>query len=302
MHIEKLRYFVDLYECRSFTKTARKNFISQASISQFITSLEKEFETPLFNRNVTPIQPTIAGKLLYNNAKLLLKQYDETKIQIKNTIENMVPRLSMAYTSLNDLKLLLPFITYLKQKHFTVNVELEKVECKDVQSYVTKGIADFGLSFGEEFSSESLSKLVVKSGTYHAIVAEGHPLFDHSIIDVSELYKYPLLMLSKESMGESFYIMRDRSLQDGYLPNIARTVDDFEEGFFYILTEDLVGFATENYNLAQLDGIVRSIPIDSKHHTYQIELAYLKDNKNRALEDFCAMLKEWLLKNAIEHK
>lgn len=43
MHIEKLKYFIDLYECRNYIETARKNFISQASISQYISSLEKEF-------------------------------------------------------------------------------------------------------------------------------------------------------------------------------------------------------------------------------------------------------------------
>lgn len=63
MHIEKLKYFIDLYECRNYIETARKNFISQASISQYISSLEKEFNTKFFDRSVTPIQPTLAGKM-----------------------------------------------------------------------------------------------------------------------------------------------------------------------------------------------------------------------------------------------
>lgn len=36
MYIEKLKYFIDLYECRNYIETARKNFISQASISQLV--------------------------------------------------------------------------------------------------------------------------------------------------------------------------------------------------------------------------------------------------------------------------
>ncbi|MBZ2155667.1 LysR family transcriptional regulator [Streptococcus anginosus] len=75
MHIEKLKYFIDLYECRNYTETAKKNFISQATISQYISSLEKEFDTKFFDRTVSPIQPTLSGKLFYNNAKLLLKQF-----------------------------------------------------------------------------------------------------------------------------------------------------------------------------------------------------------------------------------
>lgn len=72
MHIEKLKYFIDLYECRNYIETARKNFISQASISQYISSLEKEFNTKFFDRSVTPIQPTLAGKcyiIMQNDVK-----------------------------------------------------------------------------------------------------------------------------------------------------------------------------------------------------------------------------------------
>lgn len=42
--IEKLPYYIDLYETRSYTKTARKNYISQTSVTQFINGLEEELQ------------------------------------------------------------------------------------------------------------------------------------------------------------------------------------------------------------------------------------------------------------------
>ena len=44
MHIEKIKYFLDLYDCGSYTETARRNYISQTAVSQFIHSLEQEFQ------------------------------------------------------------------------------------------------------------------------------------------------------------------------------------------------------------------------------------------------------------------
>ena len=61
MKIEKLPYFIDLYETRSYTKTARNNYISQTSVTQFINSLEEELQVKLFDRTTLPIQPTAAG-------------------------------------------------------------------------------------------------------------------------------------------------------------------------------------------------------------------------------------------------
>ena len=51
MKIEKLKYFIDLYETGSFTQTAKINYISQTSVTQFIYSLEEEFQVKLFNRS-----------------------------------------------------------------------------------------------------------------------------------------------------------------------------------------------------------------------------------------------------------
>ncbi|MGT2945812.1 LysR family transcriptional regulator [Streptococcus chenjunshii] len=291
MHIEKIKYFIDLYDCRSFTETARKNYISQASVSQYITSLEKEFAAQFFDRNVAPIRPTHAGKLFYNNAKLLLRQYEESKKQIQNLSERSVPRIALAYTSLSDLKLLLPLIVTLKHKQTAIDIELEKVDCKAIQSYLIKGISDAALSFSEEFTDPSLHHILLKSGKYSALVPQGHPLFDKRAISVQELYTYPLLMLSEESMGETFLTMKERSLEDGYFPNIARTVNDFEEAFFYILSEQLIGFGTEDYNLDHLDGLIRNIPIQGSRHSYKIILAYKKDEQNKDLSVFLELLK-----------
>ena len=294
MHIEKLKYFVDLYECRNYTETARKNFISQATISQYISSLEKEFDAKFFDRTVNPIQPTLAGKIFYNNAKLLLKQYDETKVQIQNAIAITTPKMTLAYTSLYDLKLLLPFISQMKQSGLAVNIDLKKVDCKDIESYVTKGLADMGLSFSDEFSSDKLSKMTIQSGKYNALVSSNHPLFSNQVITVSELYKYPLLMLSEDVMGDSFITMRERSLVDGYFPNIARTVDNFEEGVFYIISEQLIGFGTDDYDLDKLNGAIRSIPIEGSQHIYDIVIAYQNCTENSTLLDFLDLLQAYL--------
>ena len=79
MRLEKLPYFIDLYETRSYTRKAQKNYISQTSVTQFVNSLEEEFGVRLFDRGTLPIQPTAAGKQFYRDAKLLLQQYERMK-------------------------------------------------------------------------------------------------------------------------------------------------------------------------------------------------------------------------------
>lgn len=64
MRLERLPCFIDLYETRSYTKAAQKNFLSQTSVTQFVNGLEEEFGVKLFDRSTLPIQPTAAGRQL----------------------------------------------------------------------------------------------------------------------------------------------------------------------------------------------------------------------------------------------
>lgn len=38
MRLERLPIFIDLYETRSYTKTAQKNYVSQASVTQLVNT------------------------------------------------------------------------------------------------------------------------------------------------------------------------------------------------------------------------------------------------------------------------
>lgn len=252
MYIEKLKYFIDLYECGNFTETARKNFISQASVSQYITALENEFQTSFFNRHVTPIQPTEQGKYFYEQAKILLHQYQNMQQRMTDFSTNSLPTLKLAYTYYEDLNQLISFISYLKEKSSPLRFELVKIACKDVDYFLQNEVCDMALSFLDEFQSKDLSTITLASGQYQVVVPQSHPLFDHALIALDELYEYPMVLLNEERMGTSiFALMQQRSESDGYKAQIARTIEDFESAFFYVISENLIGFVTEEYDMSR---------------------------------------------------
>lgn len=77
MNLEKLTYLIDLVDSSSFTKAAAKNHIAQTSISQQIRSLEDYFGVKFIDRSVTPVAPTPAGRLLYQEALKVSQQYTD---------------------------------------------------------------------------------------------------------------------------------------------------------------------------------------------------------------------------------
>lgn len=82
MNINQMKYVIVLAEEKSFTKAARKLFISQPSLSKSIKLLEEELATELFERN--PLKLTYSGEIFVKKAKNILKDIENTKVQISD--------------------------------------------------------------------------------------------------------------------------------------------------------------------------------------------------------------------------
>ncbi|WP_462412880.1 LysR family transcriptional regulator [Neobacillus sp. Marseille-QA0830] len=287
MNIEKIKYFIELVECKNFTETAKKNFVSQTTISQQIASLEKEFGLQLIDRKQTPIEPTQAGWLFYGEAMILWKQYNHMKARMENYRQDDKQMLAIEYSAITDMQSLLKFIPAFREQHPNIQLELNKVLLKDVSEFLEKGIYDIAIAFDSAFKGkEDIQTYPLYQGQYCAVLSHYHPLFHHESISKRELYDYPLVMLSPTVIGESYNLMIQHALEDGFQPNILRTVDDVETELFHILTENLIGFFPDNYQLPYPKEEVRLIPLEDSHHTFKIEIGYLKANMNPALKPF----------------
>lgn len=72
MTLRRLKIFVDVAECGKMSETARKFYVSQASVSQSIAEIEKEANMRLFERLNKRLYLTAEGKELLRHAKQLL--------------------------------------------------------------------------------------------------------------------------------------------------------------------------------------------------------------------------------------
>ena len=74
MKLDQLRTFQQVALTRSFTKAARKLFITQPAVSQQIKALENTYGIKLFDRTGKKIQLTDEGKALSSKINVLLNE------------------------------------------------------------------------------------------------------------------------------------------------------------------------------------------------------------------------------------
>ena len=72
MDLRLLELFCHVYKARSFSRAARDLGLSQPTVSAHIKDLEEQLGGPVFNRLGREIEPTEAGRLLYEQARSLL--------------------------------------------------------------------------------------------------------------------------------------------------------------------------------------------------------------------------------------
>ena len=69
MDVKYLNYILAIAKHKNMTIAAEELFVSQSSLSQYLSRLEQELGTPLFYRTKTELVPTPAGELYIDSAK-----------------------------------------------------------------------------------------------------------------------------------------------------------------------------------------------------------------------------------------
>ncbi|MFV2033553.1 MAG: LysR family transcriptional regulator [Halocynthiibacter sp.] len=72
--LRQLRFFVAVYEERSFTAAARRVHATQSGLSMQIKDMEKRLGLELFDRTSTGVTPTSAGEKIYSRASRVLRE------------------------------------------------------------------------------------------------------------------------------------------------------------------------------------------------------------------------------------
>lgn len=134
-----LEYFLIAAEELNFTKAAKRLYISQQSLSNHISNMEKEFGVVLFNRT-TPLTLTYAGQTLKARARQMLDLKDETYRELNDIKDFSTGQLVIGVSHTRGRVILPEILPHYKERF--PNIDLHLVEGNSSQ-------LDNGLLHGE---------------------------------------------------------------------------------------------------------------------------------------------------------
>ena len=196
MELRHLQYLLTVAEEGSFTRAARKLFVSQPALSQQIRQLEEELGSTLLDRVGRGVRLTAAGEIFIQHARRVFTELDEARVALQELEGLERGSLAVGVVQTINSYLIPPVVGQFSSTYPAVSLLVEELTSDEIESGLEAGQLQVGVSFvppgNDRLDWEALfeEELVL-------VVAKTHPIAARSEIRVADLNGFPLMMLSK---------------------------------------------------------------------------------------------------------
>lgn len=274
MDIKQLHYFIAVSEQMNFSKAAERLHISQPSLSNAIKKLEQEIGSPLLERNTRNLQLTEAGELLFERAKVIVKNMEVLKIEMDEVIVHGTRDITIGV--MESIKHWLPKVIanykkdYPHMKIHLVDILGSKRVKKSLKSYKTHLIITNQLMDDPELEVQTLyeERLV-------AVLPLHHPLAQKDTLTISDICEEPFIIST-----EGFQTRRDILTsfeQAGKSLNIQFEIERFETAVSLVREHLGVTILPENYLQGPTAKTIVKKEIEGVNLSRNVYLVYLKN-------------------------
>ncbi|UWG98907.1 LysR family transcriptional regulator [Dehalobacter sp. DCM] len=287
MNTKNLIYVLTVAEERSFSNAAKLLYISQPSLSQSISAIEKELGTPIFDRSSIPLSLTYAGEKYLKAATEILAIERKLNLEIEDILGNRSGRLVIGLSSLRCASII-PHIFPIFLKEFPgVELILKEGSNEKLTEMVVEGKADLALATpldNREMDSVPLLKDNVLLAVYH-----DHPLIQNlsgqksgaqnefQQIDLTVFKEDPFILLSPENHVRN---ISDQIFTDYHIvPRIILESASIELAHRLVTQGMGLTFILESMiNLYGLEEQSRYFQFTTGAYTHNLNICYRKDS------------------------
>jgi DNA-binding transcriptional LysR family regulator len=246
-----MQYILEIARQGSVTAAAANLFISQPSLSSMLASVEKEVGAKLFDRSVSPLVLTYAGRKYVAAAESILGTLNELRHEIADLNDKGSGQLNIGCGP-QQSPFIIPIIMPIMMKrypkaHFTLTEETKSI----LEERLLKGTIDVIICsavkehpniVSKTLSSEEMILLAPPSAELGQPVAADGRRFPE--IGLEHLDAAPFVLMKR---GHHLRMLQDRVFEDnGYLPNVILETDNWQT--CYRMVESAIAFTVLPFN------------------------------------------------------
>lgn len=291
MNIRALSYFVQITECKSYSLAAKKNFISQSTLSTTIKKLEEELSIRLFHYDGKILHLTEEGQRLYELAKEFLTAYDNFSASAKQISEEVFGEINIILPPLiADIFFAKPIAAF-QRKYPNVNINVANRGGFIAQNLVSVSEYDLAVTI-RPIIPNAFECIDITSEPMLLAVNESHPLADADEVSYADLASEKFLSYEEDSVLYQRFI--SKTSEAGYIPNIITRAA--ETPFLLTMVEGNNGILVVpecviNYRTFKN---IKFIKIKGEEDGYQLVMIHKKEKSlSTAAQTFVQFICDW---------
>jgi DNA-binding transcriptional LysR family regulator len=224
MELQQLKYFRAVAEEQSFTRAARRLFVTQPNVSIQIRKLEHELGTSLFERGPGCVTLSEAGEVLNDCALSIFSTLDDTMSRLRTLDRDLAPPLRIGYLPSLGRTVMPSIVVHIRRAAPEIALSIEEIaDSGRIATMLTDAELDIGVA--RMACATGDSRVLFTEEFVVACPARG-PLRELDFRDTEVLAGTPLV-LPAEGIGLRTQIL-DICRSLGFTPRVvleARSLD-----------------------------------------------------------------------------
>lgn len=145
MNFQQLEYIIAVGRERHFARAAKSCFVTQPTLSMMIQKLEEELGVLIFDREKHPIEPTKMGKVIIEEAKIILNRREHLLHMVSNERKGVEGKVIIGVIPTIAPYLLPRFINSFIDKYPKVQLQIEEINTETIVQRLKEEKLDIGI-------------------------------------------------------------------------------------------------------------------------------------------------------------
>lgn len=176
INLMHLKFFCDAVTYGSISESAKKNYVTQSTVSQGISKLEKVLGVELLTHAKQKFCPTEEGRIVFEQAPQVFKAIQNIHEHINNAKAEITGNIRFVSTNSLGISFLAPLFREMQIHYPGVNMNFQLGNLNFIRTALRQGGADFAIVVYDESFSQ-FEKHLLRKGAFQLYQHEDAPLY-----------------------------------------------------------------------------------------------------------------------------
>jgi LysR family nitrogen assimilation transcriptional regulator len=226
MDISRFASFIKIVDLGSLSRAAEQLGVTQPGLSQQIAALEADLGAQLLLRGRQGVSATVAGRVLYRHAQMILRQLDDAKTAVQATGSHVAGHVSVGMPRSISTMTTVPLLVELRRRYPDVSMQVTENAGAQLAELLTNGRLDIAvLPMALEGGQFNRTPLILES--YFLVERDDGEGYSQATVTMAEVSRIPLIITSRSHPVRKF--VDESFAASGLVPNVALECDSLQE-------------------------------------------------------------------------